>query len=144
MLQQDLDSIFFLPLSTQTHDELMLLQNYLEDIEYDDSTVHSWTPVWGTKYTSQRFYAHIFSNIDAHLHDYMSRIKFFVWLIFVDRLNTKSMLTRHINIQDDALVCYVTHVWKMILTVYFLIFDCSFAVQCWNSINFIWDTSCQC
>jgi hypothetical protein len=45
MLEQDLDSIFFLPLSSQAHDELTLLQNYLEDIEYDDSTIDSWTPV---------------------------------------------------------------------------------------------------
>jgi hypothetical protein len=32
------------------------------------------------------------------------RIKFFTWLVFVDHLNTKTMLTRkHINMHDDEL-----------------------------------------
>ena len=47
MLQQDLDNILFLPLSTQANDELILLQNYLEGIEYDDSSTDSWAPILG-------------------------------------------------------------------------------------------------
>jgi hypothetical protein len=147
MLEQDLDSIFFLPLSSQAHDELTLLQNYLEDIEYDDSTIDSWTPVWGNKYTSQRFYAHVFSYIEAHpsykalwKSSCTPRIKFFAWLILVDRLNTKTMLRRrHINIQDDAL-CVLCDT-GLEEDIDHLFFDCPFAMQCWNSIHFTWDTS---
>jgi hypothetical protein len=99
MLEQDLDDIFFLPLSTQAHDEFLLLQSYLEDIEYDENTADSWSPVWGAKYTSRRFYAHVFSSVEAHpfykalrKSSCIPRIKFFAWLILVDRLNTKTML----------------------------------------------------
>lgn len=42
MLQQDLDDVFFLPLSTQAYDEFLQLQNYLEGITYDDSSDDSW------------------------------------------------------------------------------------------------------
>jgi hypothetical protein len=147
MLEQDLDDIFFLPLSTQAHEELILLQNYLEDVEYDESTADSWSPVWGAKYSSRRFYAHVFSNVEAHpfykalwKSSCTPRIKFFAWLILVDRLNTKTMLRRrHINIQDNAL-CVLCDT-GLEEDIDHLFFGCPFAMQCWSSINFSWDTS---
>jgi hypothetical protein len=142
MLEQDLDDIFFLPLSTQAHDEFLLLQSYLEDIEYDENTADSWPPVWGANYTSRRFYAHVFSSVEAHRFykalwksSCIPRIKFYAWLILVDRLNTKTMLRRrHINIQDDAL-CMLCDI-GLEEDIDHLFFDCPFAAQRWNSINF--------
>jgi len=66
MMEQDLDDVFFLPLSTQAHEELLQLQSYLEDIEYDGSAADVWSPIWGAKYSSRKFYAHVFSGIEAH------------------------------------------------------------------------------
>jgi hypothetical protein len=46
MLQQELSDVFMLPLSVEAYDELLLLQSYLRDIEYDDSSADVWSPVW--------------------------------------------------------------------------------------------------
>lgn len=43
---------FFLPLSTEAHQELLLLQNHLEGIPYIESDSDSWSPIWGLRYTS--------------------------------------------------------------------------------------------
>lgn len=101
MTEQELEDIFFLPLSAQAHEELLLLQDRLQNIPYDDSEADIWTPFWGSKYSSRRFYAHAFSGVDSHPVYKMlwkssctPRIKFFAWLILVDRLNTKTMLRR--------------------------------------------------
>jgi hypothetical protein len=56
MSEQELDNILFLPLSTQAYDELLLLESYLEDIEFDENTSDSWSSLWGSKYTSRWFY----------------------------------------------------------------------------------------
>jgi hypothetical protein len=136
MLEQNLDDIFFLPLSTQAYDELLHLQNDLDEFEYDDNSIDSWSPIWGAKYTSQRFYAHVFSNVEAHpfyktlwKSSCAPRIKFFAWLILVDRLNTKTMLRRrHINIQDDTL-CVLCNT-GLEEDIDHLFFECPFVVQC--------------
>jgi hypothetical protein len=66
------------------------------------------------------------------------RIKFFAWLVLVDRLNTKTMLRRrHLNIEDDTL--YVLCSTGMEEDIDHLFFECPFTVQCWNYINFTWD-----
>ena len=108
MQAEDLDSLFFLPLSQQTFQEFKDLQARLQLIPYDDTAIDQWVPIWGNKYTSRRFYSHIFSNVQAHpifkavwKSKCTPRIKFFAWLILVDHLNTKSMLRRHLNIQDS-------------------------------------------
>lgn len=147
MMEQELDELFYLPLSTQAHDELLLLQSHLEVIEYDDTASDSWSPIWGPKYSSRQFYAHVFNAVEAHpfykilwRSGCIPRVKFFAWLILVDRLNTKTMLRRrHINIQDDVFcVLCATGTEE---DIDHLFFDCPFATQCWNSIGFSWDTS---
>lgn len=147
MMQQDLDDIFFLPLSTQAFEELLILHNLLDSTEYDDGISDLWTPVWGNKYTSRCFYSHAFSNVEAHpifkamwKCSCIPRIKFFAWLVLVDRLNTKTMLRRrHINIQDDPL-CVLCNTGAE-EDIDHLFFDGPFATQCWNQINVNWDTS---
>jgi hypothetical protein len=68
------------------------------------------------------------------------RVKFFAWLVLVDRLNTKSMLQRrHLNIQDDA-ICVMCNSGAE-ETIDHLFFECTFATECWATINIDWDTS---
>ena len=66
MQAEDLDSLFFLPLSQQAFQEFEDLQARLQLIPYDDTAIDQWVPIWGNKYTSRRFYSHIFSNVQAH------------------------------------------------------------------------------
>ena len=66
------------------------------------------------------------------------RIKFFIWLILVDRLNTKTILIRrHIHVHnDDHCVMCTAGVDETIDHLFFL---CPFAWECWNRIVFNWD-----
>jgi hypothetical protein len=90
---------------------------------------------------------HVFSAMEAHPIFKMvwrsrctPRIKFFAWLILVDRLNTKTMLQRrHLNIQDN-LVCVMCNTGEQ-ETIEHLFFDCPFAQECWATIDVIWDVS---
>jgi hypothetical protein len=67
-------------------------------------------------------------------------IRFFTWLVCVDRLNTETMLTRrHINVHDDEL-CVMCETGGL-ETINHLFFDCTFARQCWSIILFHWDMS---
>jgi hypothetical protein len=55
MQAEDLDSIFFLPLSQQALQELEDLQAQLQVLPYDENAKDNWVPTWGTRYTSRRF-----------------------------------------------------------------------------------------
>jgi hypothetical protein len=66
MQAEDLDTIFMLPLSDEALEELEALQGQLQEIEYDQERGDKWKPVWGSKYTSRKYYNHVFSNFEAH------------------------------------------------------------------------------
>jgi len=147
MMHEDLDDIFVLPLSTQAYEEMMDLQNHLVTLEYDDSTADFWTMLWGPQYSSWRFYNHVFSGMASTPYfkvlwksQCTPRVKFFAWLVLMDRLNTKTMLRRrHLNIQDDVLCVMCNQGADE--DIDHLFFTCPFVVQCWTSINFSWDVS---
>jgi hypothetical protein len=149
MQADDLETLFILPLSQQAFDELDSLQEQLQNISYDDSCKDRWTPTWGPSYSSQRFYSYVFSQIEAHpIFKFIwkskctPRVKFFVWLLLVDRLNTKEMLQRrHINIEDDV-DCVLCDSGAP-ETIDHLFFTCPFAQACWASIQLNWDDSLQ-
>jgi len=67
-------------------------------------------------------------------------VKFFAWLVLVDRLNTKTMLRRrHLNIQGDAM-CVMCDAREE-ETLDHLFFECQFAKECWATIQIDWDVS---
>jgi hypothetical protein len=71
---------------------------------------------------------------------YTPRIKFFIWLVLVDRLNTKTVLTRrHIAVHHDE-ICVMCDT-RATETIEHLFFLCPFARQCWMTLNFVWDDS---
>ena len=59
----DLDSIFFLPLSTQETKELKLLQLHIQNFGYEEDNTDQSQPVWGSDYSSKSFYKHVFSAL---------------------------------------------------------------------------------
>lgn len=68
------------------------------------------------------------------------RIKFFAWLVVVDRLNTKPMLQRrHLDVHDDD-ICVMCSSGQP-KTIEHLFFECPFAAECWAIVNFQWDLS---
>lgn len=65
------------------------------------------------------------------------RIKFFAWLVCLDRLNTKSMLVRrHLNVQPNCLcvLCFDGEEE----TIEHLFFGCVFAARCWAKLGIVW------
>jgi hypothetical protein len=149
MQADDLDSLFFLPLSQQAFQEFENLQARLQLIPYDDTATDRWVPTWGSKYTSRRFYSHIFSTVEAHpifkavwKSKCTPRIKFFAWLVLVDMLNTKSTLRRRHLHNQNSILCVMCNDGEE-ETIEHLFFACPFAQECWGILNFVWDGSLQ-
>jgi hypothetical protein len=144
---EDLDSIFLLPLSTEALVEFEELQNLLQQLEYDETLQDKWMPIWGSRYTSKKYYSYVFKNVEAHpifkiiwKSRCIPRVKFFAWLIFVDRLNTKDMLQRR-NMQVQGTQACVLCDMGSLETLEHLFFDCPFAKECWQKIGVNWDTT---
>jgi hypothetical protein len=131
---ENLDELFILPLSQQAHDEFVDLSNELLEVNLDVSL-----------FTPKRFYSFIYSTLEEHpifrktwKSSCTPKVKFFAWLVFIDRLNTKTVLTRR-NIgdrEDDLCVMCDARADE---TVEHLFFTCSFARGCWNKLNVTWD-----
>jgi hypothetical protein len=143
MSQTSLDDIFNLPLSPQAHDEFLELQDWLQHINYDPIAVDVWTFQWGnSKYSSRKFYQLAFQQLEAHpIFSWLwksgctPRVKFFGWLIMVDRLNTKTMLRRrNLNVDDNDTVCILC-AGNCEEDIDHLFFDCEFAKRCWTTIG---------
>lgn len=149
MQAEDLDSLFMLPLSVQALEELESLQNQLQQREYRPQDDDKWLPIWGSKYTSNKFYKHAFRGVEAHpiykkiwKSRCTPRIKFFAWLILVDRLNTKTMLhRRNLNVQGGQ-VCIMCNTGEL-ETIEHLFFNCPFAKECWQKIGFDWEENME-
>jgi hypothetical protein len=149
MQAEDLDTLFMLPLSAEALVELDTLQHQLQQLIYDPDNIDRWTPIWGTKYTSRQYYKHIFSTVHAHpifkivwKSRCTPRVKIFVWLVLVDRLNTKTMLQRRHMAVQDGVVCVMCSTGQH-ETIEHLFFDCPFAQSCWQRLGITWDASLQ-
>jgi hypothetical protein len=147
MQAEDLDSLFMLPFSEEAFSEFENLQMQLGSIEYDQEGVDTWKPIWGDTYTSNKYYTYVFKGMESHSIFKViwkcrctPRIKFFAWLILVDRLNTKDMLQRrHLNVQGTTTCVMCTS--GSLETLHHLFFECPFAQQCWSRIDISWDNS---
>lgn len=101
------------------------------------------------EYSSRRYYSYVFRGIDAHpIYKVIwksrctPRVKFFAWLVLVDRLNTKDMLQRrHLNIQDSP-VCVMCDSGEL-ETIEHLFFDCIFAQECWLKLGITWNSALE-
>jgi hypothetical protein len=147
MLQTDVDAIFHLPLSQHAYDEFLELQDWLQHINYDPMAVDVWMFQWGNnKYSSRKFYQLAFQQLEAHpIFTWLwksgctPRVKFFGWLILVDRLNTETML-RHtnLNVGDNDAFCILC-IGNCEEDVDHLFFGCDFAKRCWSAVGIQWD-----
>jgi hypothetical protein len=142
---EDLYAIFFHPLSQEAFQELRQLQEILPHLELDINSRDQWKPDSGKDYSVKKFYNLVLDLIQAHpifksvwKSRGTPRVKFFIWLILVDRLNTKTMLSRrHIGERsnDHYVLCNLSDNE----TLEHLFFLCPIAVQCWNRLGFNWD-----
>lgn len=114
---------------------------------FDENGTDVWRSSWGNQYTSKQFYSHTYSIVEAHpvfklvwKSGCSPRIKFFFSLVLVDRLNTKTILTRrHIGARDNG-ICIMCNSGTE-ETIDHLFFSSPFARSCWNTIHLFWDLS---
>jgi len=146
MNAEDFEDLFYLLLSQAAFVEFEDLQEHLIGLPGPQSEDDVWSYIWGNgTYTSQRLYKLVFANTNAHpafgwiwKAKCTPRIKFFAWLVLVDRLNTKDMLRRrHCNTQDDDL--YVLCSQGTVEDIQHLFFTCTFARRCWQALNIQWN-----
>lgn len=146
MLAQDLESIFHLPLTQEAYHELTELQDYLQLIPYQEDENDQWSFIWGShSYTSNRMYKFVSTGPQAPQTfkllwkaKSMPRIKFFAWLMLMDRLNTKDMLQRRNSNVQAGVNCVLCH-GSIRETRDHLFFDCLFVKHCWELINITLD-----
>ena len=107
-----LDEVFQLPLSEEAMLEFMMLQQQVQQTELSTGAADSWTLFGNSvKYSSKKLYDLAFSHLTpAPTFEWIwkskcsPRLKFFAWLMFIDRLNIKSMLQRrHLNAAHNTL-----------------------------------------
>ena len=97
-------------------------------------------------YTSRRYYRSFASTKNLQVPRIFKilwsskctqRIKFFTWLLLVDRLNTKTMLLRrHFHVQPNAHCIMCNNSSEE--DIDHLFFTCPLAVSCWNSLSIQW------
>jgi hypothetical protein len=136
---------FSLPLSPEALQEVKDLQEEAASTVLSHATIDSWTYVWGSAfYTSRRYYKYCFREIVPHVafkwiwkSKCIPRVKFFCWIVFSDRLNTRGMLKRR-NFQLNSgynCVCCDSLVEE---TIDHLFLRCPFSTSCWASLNIFW------
>jgi hypothetical protein len=147
MSAEDLDALFALPLSQEAFEELELLGEFLQSQALDEESTDTWIYQWGNAtYSSSKVYKLAFQNLPEHpVFSWLwkskctPRVKFFAWLVLVDRLNTKTMLRRrNLYAEDDAHCILCTG--RIDEDLDHLFFDCPFSKSCWEKIGMQWNT----
>ncbi len=70
------------------------------------------------------------------------KIKVFLWLLLMERLNTRLMLQKkNLNIPDGPECVMSSH--NHLEDTIHLFFTCQFAHQCWNYLNIHWNSNLQ-
>jgi hypothetical protein len=141
--EEDLDSMFYWPLSIQAYQELGDIKKIIQDNPLTQGN-DQWVYIWGEHYASASFYKHI--------HDYIQvpsvykwlwksccimKHKVFAWLLLSDRLNTRDLLKRrhwHVTNAEHCVLCPGRNYEDRI----HLFFECNFSRRIWNYLQIEW------
>jgi hypothetical protein len=138
--EEDITSLFYLPLSPQAYQELeqlkLLMQNNPLTQEKD-----LWAYCWGDSYSSANFYSHIHKHIQVpSVYKWLwksscvMKHKVFAWLLLSDRLNTRDLLKRrHWKVTEDehCVLCP----GRIFEDRIHLFFECTFSSRIWNYLQ---------
>lgn len=133
-----LEDLFQIPISQAAANELQDLRVLIQSFELtDEANIRVFC--WGNSlYKAASLYKLAFLTMQSPptfrlvwKSKVTPRIKFFAWLILLDRLNTKNMLARrNFNVQPNSL-CVLCYDGKE-ETIDYLFFECCFAKRSWN------------
>jgi hypothetical protein len=136
-------NLFYLPLSTEAFHEFQQLEMLLHSNQLSANR-DVWVYSWGDSYTSARSYKHMHEDLVVMpafkwlwKSCCMLRVKFFAWLLLVDRLNTRDLLVRrHWNVTPDKhCVLCPTRTYE---DRFHLFFECNFSQRVWNYLQIDW------
>jgi hypothetical protein len=147
----DVHHNFHTPISPEVSQELTTLNLIILEAQGNQHNRDIWTYIWGTsQYSSSKFYTLNFASIVAHApfkwiwkSKVSKKIKIFIWLLFRDRINSRSLLRRkNYKIDRDDYSCVLCNLNVEELS-YHLIFQCPFNYECWDYLGINWDHSLQ-
>ena len=142
----DLLGCFNLPMSRQAHNEFLLLQHELEQLQpVTNDSKDEWVFIWRqSKYSSSRYYQHHFANEIPHpaftwmwKSKCVPKIKFFTWPVLNDRLNTRSMLKRRHKFLEEGYNSALCHDNREEIIEH-LLFSCPFTATRWFALGIYW------
>lgn len=145
-LDNDLNRVFFLPLSVQASDQLTELQQTMDDRQWEYNQHDSWSYTWGSKFSSKNAYKHLQGSLEATplfrwiwKSGALGKHKFFAWLLIKDRLSTRNILKiKNMFLDDYSCVLCVNGPEE---TSLHLFLECPFSSACWHSIGVNWNLS---
>ena len=136
---------FYLPLSQQAAEELEIMTQWLQNLQYDPSSKDIWCWPHKDGYTAKSFY----SLMHSHLPDDIvckwlwkskctMKTKVFGWLLLFDRLNTKDLLVRrHWRSPQEDNWCVLCHNNALEDRLH-LFFSCLFSSRVWCYLQILW------
>lgn len=139
-----LEELFTIPISQAAAHDLEELRDLVQSFSLSDG-IDKRVFCWGnSKYAASKLYKLAFLTVSVPSSFALiwkskvtARIKFFAWLILLDRLNTRSMLVRrHFNVQPNSNCVLCTSGEEE--TFDHLFFGCCFARSCWDKLGLIW------
>ena len=141
--EEDLLSLFYLPLSDQAFQEFEELKGLMLSSPLSGDQ-DSWTYEWGPVYSSAKFYKQLHEGLPylkasrgIWKSSCIMRTIFFAWLLLNDRLNTKDLLKRRNWQVTDDFSCALcpTNAYEDRLHLFF---QCNFSQRIWNYLQIDW------
>jgi len=136
-----IEDMFFLPLSTQAFQELIVIDSYCVTYHRNNAgRKDQWTYIWGNhNFSAAKAYKVMlgYKGVPPHFNwvwnsSCQPKHKVFFWLLPNDRLNTRNLLRRKTfplqTYNCATLGCQVEE------TLHHLFWSCPFAAQCWDFI----------
>ena len=142
-----LEAQFHLPLSEQAFQEFRSLQDLIQALQVDQNSKDSWEYIWGSKnYSSSKCYNFPYKNIQPPApflwiwnSKFCNKLRVFLWLLLMDRLNTRNILRRKKQkLQGNNYNCVISNS-NIEESAFHLFFSCPFSQTCWQHLGTSWN-----
>jgi hypothetical protein len=127
---------FHLPLSPEALEDVRNIQRNTTHILLQDGSHDKWNYAWVQIFIPREIMPHV-SISWLRKRKCIPKMKFFCWLILMDRLNNINMLRRRQYILDSGYNCLLC-ASPPEETIEHLLFHCDFSTECWSTLNISW------
>jgi hypothetical protein len=134
-----LPSLFHLPLSTEAFGQFQEVEVIVQNTHLQDQP-DQWSYSWGSSiFSSSKAYKALIGHQAVHpvyrwlwKSSCQNKRKIFFWLLLKDRLSTRDLLQRRNMFLPDYSCVHCSD--ATLETLPHLLFDCPFALACWNTL----------